>query len=367
MPTLPKNPNAVESLIDEHWRNQSELPRPHLGGSTLGKECERALWYGFRWTTAASFPGRIRRLFRRGHHEEVWFVDDLKAIGLDILERDPVTGKQFLYSDIGGHVGGSADGLGMNVPEAPKTPHILEFKTHSEKSFLDMKKKGVEKSKPLHFSQVQIYMHWQGFTRALYVAVNKNTDELYSERVRYDPIVAKALVEKARRIITATTPPPKLYADPSFFECKFCDHHANCHLGEAAEVSCRTCISATPEIDGDKRWSCNHRGVDIPLHGQRQACPDHRFIPDLLGFADVQGNEGREIKYKVIATDREFINGTKGENSYTSLELSAIDPALIGDDGIEALREHFDGVVTTVASDVAANDDGPIMADEIPF
>ena len=108
MAITPPEASVVESLIDQHWLNQTDSHRPHLGGSQIGKECERALWYSFRWAFNSSFPGRIRRLFRRGHHEENWFVDDLKSIGVQVLERDPVTGKQFLYSDVGGHVGGSA-------------------------------------------------------------------------------------------------------------------------------------------------------------------------------------------------------------------------------------------------------------------
>ena len=33
---------------------------------------------------------------------------------------------------------------------------------------------------------MQSYMHLAGLERAFYLAVNKNTDELYQERIRYD-------------------------------------------------------------------------------------------------------------------------------------------------------------------------------------
>tara|TARA_R110000803_G_scaffold95344_8_gene163245 strand:+ start:4683 stop:5771 length:1089 start_codon:yes stop_codon:yes gene_type:complete len=361
MAITPPEASVVESLIDQHWLNQTDSHRPHLGGSQIGKECERALWYSFRWAFNSSFPGRIRRLFRRGHHEENWFVDDLKSIGVQVLERDPVTGKQFLYSDVGGHVGGSADGLGMNVPKMEDTPHILEFKTHAEKSFLDMKKKGVALSKPVHYAQIQLYMHWQNFKVGLYVSVNKNNDELYSERVHYDSNYSEGLIDKARRVVTSPSPLARMSNDPSFFECKWCDYWETCHNRKATLANCRTCISSTPELDGDQRWSCDHHKIDIDHNQQEQGCPDHRYIPDLLPFAEVIGGdmETRTVDYKVIATDAKFSNSGKGENIYTSKELAVIDPNMIADPGIEAMRETFDGTIVTVSSNDFADEDFP--------
>lgn len=352
MAAIPQNTNKVEYLIDRQFEAKPEHPRPHLGCSQLGNDCERALWYGFRWASVISFPGRIKRLFRRGHHEENWFVSDLKNIGIQVLERDPNTGKQFRYSDIGGHLGGSADGLALGVPEAPKTPHILEFKTHAEKSFKDLIAKGVKESKPVHWAQMQLYMHFQGFDRALYLAVNKNTDALYSERVKLDQSAADALLDKGRRVITATTPPPRISNDPSFYGCKFCDHYDVCHGQKTAEVNCRTCISSTPELTGDKAWSCDCHNINPNVDQQREGCPTHRFIPDLLPFAELTGGDqdARRLDYRVIATDQPFSNGESRPDddrpSYSSSELCALDPAAIGDPGIEAMREHFEAKIT---------------------
>ena len=49
--------------------------------------------------------------------------------------------------------------------EAPKTWHVLEFKTHGVKSFADLTAKGVVLSKPQHAAQMQIYMHLTGIKR----------------------------------------------------------------------------------------------------------------------------------------------------------------------------------------------------------
>ena len=142
------------------------------------------------------------RLFRRGHHEENWIVSDLKAIGIDVQEIDLSTGEQYRFSD--GHFSGSLDGIALSgVPEAPEKKHILEFKTHALKSFTDLQKNGVEKSKPTHYAQMQVYMLSQDIDRALYVAVCKNDDEIYTERVRLNKTIAKELNIKAQDIIAS--------------------------------------------------------------------------------------------------------------------------------------------------------------------
>lgn len=48
---------------------------------------------------------------------------------------------------------------------------------------------------------MQIYMALTGMTRAMYLAVNKDNDELYSERINADPEAARRLLNKAAQII----------------------------------------------------------------------------------------------------------------------------------------------------------------------
>ena len=117
-------------------------------------------------------------------------VLNLRRTGATVLEVDPETGRQFRVQAHGGHFGGSLDGLAINLLEAPKAWHVLEFKTHSNKSFGDLVAKKVRESKPQHFAQMQIYMHLTGITRAFYVAVCKDTDALHIERIEADVVVS---------------------------------------------------------------------------------------------------------------------------------------------------------------------------------
>jgi hypothetical protein len=228
-----------------------------------------------------SFPGRILRLFRRGQNEEATIVADLKAAGIDIRAN----GNEQERIDFGCHIGGSVDGIiESGVPEAPTKRHISEFKTHSLKSFDDLERNGVEKSKPMHFVQMQLYMHGTGIDRALYVAVCKNDDRLYIERVRYDAKVAEDALERGKRLVrTDELPPPMPGASPSWYQCKFCDGFDICHGSrkiKADAVNCRTCAHSTARESGE--WHCQHHDVLIPLEESRKAHPCHVIHPDLV-------------------------------------------------------------------------------------
>tara|TARA_R100000306_G_scaffold62564_1_gene73598 strand:- start:13951 stop:15012 length:1062 start_codon:yes stop_codon:yes gene_type:complete len=337
------------AAIDAAWEaegNRQKGHRPHLGGSIIGNECNRALWYGFRWCTDKSFDGRLLRLFNRGHEEENRFIRDLRKAGATVHDCDDRTGEQFLFKAVGGHVGGSMDGVGKGLPESPDKWHVLEFKTHSDKSFKALAKDGVEKSKPLHFAQMQLYMHWSGIDRAFYLAVNKNTDELYSERVRYQQREAERLEDKARRIVEASTPPPRMSEDPSFYLCKFCDHYDLCHQAAAPAVNCRTCAHSTPVMTGNGQWNCAFNDSVIETNRQRKGCEHHLFIPELMWHAGAEAVDASAqenwIEYR-LPNGRTFRNGPKAPSSYPSIELINLPTEIAAEEGFEKLRLSFDG------------------------
>ena len=120
---------SISSKIDTYHESKKEAPRPHMGVSLIGNECERFLWLTFRWSVAPEFPGRILRLFRRGHLEENQIILDLKNIGIHVTDQQ----KRVSF---GSHVSGSIDGIiNSGIPESPKSPHLLEMKTYNDKRF----------------------------------------------------------------------------------------------------------------------------------------------------------------------------------------------------------------------------------------
>ncbi len=349
--------DPIVAAIYEQYekRHGKEEARGYLGASIIGKECVRALWYDFRWASKEAFNGRMLRLFQTGHLEEPRMVADLRSIGAEVYDVNPADGRQFGFSDHGGHARGHMDGCARNIPGNGNRWAVLEFKTHSAKSFADLKKNGVLKAKPQHYDQMTWYMGQSGMERALYLAVNKDTDELYSERIKFDRVRYEQIQAKFNLVIFSQEPPSKLSQDPSFYICKFCSHRVVCHGHRVPPVSCRTCVHSTPELEGDGRWSCALAGADssIPIHVQRVGCPTHLPLPFLLTYADAIDAGDGWIEFKRHDNGLVFVVAASGVTHpypdfpvFTTQEISAAkDHRCIGEPGIEALRKQFDGKI----------------------
>jgi hypothetical protein len=181
------------------------------------------------------------------------------------------------------------DAVAKGFPEAPATWHVCEFKTHSAKSFAKLKAEGVAASKPLHWAQMQAYMQLSGLNRAFYLAVCKDTDELYQERVRHDAEAGLRLLAKAARIINASRAPARISDDPAWWQCRACDHHAVCHGGAAPERHCRSCLHATPAPGGV--WHCARHDVRLDQKNQETGCVAHLYIPDFIAAEQIDAGE----------------------------------------------------------------------------
>jgi hypothetical protein len=287
MAGLDKTKSPVAERIEQHYQAlQTPVDDENLRCSSIGNECERSLWYGLRWVSPLKrHDGRQERLFQTGHREELRIIEDLRAIGCNVSSRDPNTGKQWTVSFLGGIIQGSTDGQIVGVPCAEKTIHLLECKTANDKSFNDFRTKGVEASKPVHFMQMQIYMHGLKLERALYIVHNKNTDEIEAERVKYNPEVATKIIEKADRIAHANEPPPKQES----FLCRWCKHEKVCRYDDWARVHCRTCVFAGI-VDG-KTWVCSREDRMLSYAEQKRGCEHHIYIPELVPGEVIDSSE----------------------------------------------------------------------------
>lgn len=265
--------------IGDAYRGSDSPFRSHMGASLIGGECDRAIWYGFRWASKPTFDGRILRLFNRGHLEEGRFIALLLAAGVTYYQQDS-NGKQFRINDAGGHFGGSCDGVSVGIPDLPlDVAALTEFKTHNDKSFQKLKKEGVREAKFEHYVQMQIYMKKMGLTVAFYLAVNKNDDELYGEIVYLDTIIADRFLERGRNLVFASSAPKKLNESPGWFACKFCGHRNICHLKAEPEKNCRTCAFSIALDDGS--WRCQKFGSGLTEKQQLTGCKDWNKEPTL--------------------------------------------------------------------------------------
>jgi hypothetical protein len=73
------------------------------------------------------------------------------------------------------------------------------------------------------------YMGMMKLDRALYLNVNKNTDEIYTEWVHYNQGVFSDLMHRAQKTIAATAPPTRVTDSAAKMPCKWCDFAPFCH------------------------------------------------------------------------------------------------------------------------------------------
>jgi len=262
--------------IGDAYRGEEDGFRTHLGGSLLGRKCARELWYGFHWWKKSKHSGKTLRLFNRGHLEEGRFIALLLMIGCKVVQQDE-QGNQLRITHAGGHVGGSLDGSLYGCPDLPDGYICLtEFKTHGEKSFRKLEAEGVRSAKFEHFVQMQIYMKKRGYGAALYLAVNKNTDELYGEVIPLDSHIADEYLKRGERIVYSDKAPQRISKTPGWYECTFCDFKDNCFKGEYPDKNCRTCHYSVVCPNGT--WMCMFAFNEevLPKEKQLIGCEHYR-------------------------------------------------------------------------------------------
>jgi hypothetical protein len=295
MTTLPPVPDVtIQQLIDRAHEAKREEPRHYLGVSELGTECERALWYSFRWALLPSHSGRLLRIFRTGHESEETLIKDLRMVGITIQRQQEEV-------SFGGHLLGHIDGVATNVPGAEKTEHVFDAKSAKLERYNKLEKEGVAKAEPKYWVQLQVYMLGLDIDRALYVSRCKDDERIYSERIHLDKEAAQAWVERGHRISLMSDAPERIDERPSFYKCKMCDYQDLCHKAKSTDaVNCRTCAHSTPieyqdedetEAKPGERpplvikggWKCERWGQLIPgVEAQRIGCTAHVLHPAMV-------------------------------------------------------------------------------------
>jgi hypothetical protein len=269
MAIIPQNPNVTLARL-----NALEFPQRNgntVAMSTIGDSCDRKLWFNLHWISEPEIINvRIKNLFATGTRAEDFIIKDLEKVDIKITNR-----QEEIWAAMG-HAHGFTDGRANDVPEAPKTQHLLEIKTHNLKYFKKLQKEGIRVGFPKHYAQCQRYMKALKLKRTLYVGYCKDDSAYYTERLRYDPGYAADLVRKEEGIVLATVPPINKF-HKGWFECTWCRHNQVCYENKPVAKNCRTCYNVDKAKDG--KWICTLNGEhEIPHEVQLTGCDYHKPI-----------------------------------------------------------------------------------------
>ena len=337
-PTL----DAADAALVER---QDRTPRPYYGMSTAGLACARRRWLAFRWCGQERLTAQSLRAIEDGHRGEALQAERLRLVpGVELItEQD---GRQIAVEAVDGHMRGHLDGAIRGLLQAPKAWHVWEHKQVNEKRHAALQKakdtKGekdaLEAWDATYFAQAQCYMRYTGMERHYLTVATPGGRATISVRTDYQPDKAARIEADARAVIYAAEPPPRVSEDASWYECKFCPFHAQCHGEARPAVTCRSCAHSTPTDKG--AWRCERFAAEIPEAAQRDGCADHRYIPALLERVAelVESDErGGRVRWRNKLTGDLFV-----QPDYDSRELhDAQDFRVIGDDYTQQYKEIF--------------------------
>lgn len=276
--------------------------RHHLGASLLGHTCARYLWYSFRWFRLPSHSARIQRIFEKGRREETLIIETLRSLGyvisttlpelcenmqlpvtlnsidvmrgwgLNVYKPMEMTADAQIKANFPPHLGGSMDGI-LHVPQNYVDQYgffmVLEIKTHNQKSFREVIKNGesMQLNKAQHYIQGNAYATQTGCTNFMYVAKNKNDEQLYLREEVTQPYITQLNIIRAEQIIYKQSSSDTAKTQEKW-RCSSCDYRAICKDKNTDLIhrNCRTCVNAVATPDGS--WRCEAFGSFIPKYDE---------------------------------------------------------------------------------------------------
>lgn len=172
---------------------------------------------------------KLLRIFRLGHIIEDEVVRLLEEAGFAVKDQQlEVGGGDWL-----GHIDGLID---MSRRDGIPDWCLLEIKSANSARFELLRElDSYEAWSPNYAGQLSAYLHHlNGVTDAIVVVYNKDTSELYTERILFDLDAAMQL-EKENALVTAedNLPPPRPQDAKSQYcaFCKWCDFQKTCWSG----------------------------------------------------------------------------------------------------------------------------------------
>jgi hypothetical protein len=144
------------------------------------------------------------RIFEAGHRGEDIVADWLRLAGFD-LRTERADGRQFGFSALDGRFKGHIDGCLVAGPVPLAYPALWENKALGAASWKDVVKRGLTLSKPVYAAQIALYQAYLELPNpALFTALNRDTMELYSELVPFDPALAQTMSDRAVEVVVAS-------------------------------------------------------------------------------------------------------------------------------------------------------------------
>jgi CRISPR/Cas system-associated exonuclease Cas4 (RecB family) len=220
----------------------------YLRASSIGGSCKRKIQLEYRGEEAI-FSDYILKAFEDGNMHEPsvikWFEKKYNT-------KVAFTGENQLTLMITPYLRGHPDGFITCMPENGKS-FLLECKALRQRAVYELRDKGVKKSHPHYYMQIQLYMYGlkqieYPVSGCYFVARNKEKFvngeyDTHVEIVDYDSnFVELALkdIEELHKQISSSETLPALFTPEVNWECKYCGYLHVCHPNWAPQKMVNT-------------------------------------------------------------------------------------------------------------------------------
>lgn len=210
---------------------------PYIGASKIGHECDRHIYFdaiGAPQDAPHHIWGNSGILAAEdGHRSEPIMAKRLRMVkGIELYTHDDA-GKQYGFNY--GFMRGAYDGVILGLLQAPLTPHVWDHKRANAKKFNKLvklvqadEKSALQQWDSSYYAQQVIYMESADLTRNYLTCSTDGFSDVTSVRTNADAKFAKALINKARRIVESTRAPAPISKKDTVMPCLFCSFKGFC-------------------------------------------------------------------------------------------------------------------------------------------
>lgn len=220
--------DLVKLINDAIAFQKPEERRNYIGASSIGRSCNRAIWYEFRGAQRPEIPPTLQRIFDTGKQLEGMILGYIELAGLSITRASAKNNFLYLEDTELPIFQGHCDAI-LHLTEMESV--IVEIKTANNSSFNQFVNHGLIKWSESYYSQIQAYMGMSNRQKAVILVINKDNAELHHEWVHFNQAHYDNLRRKAQMISEATTEPERINKSPLFYICSRCSFKSVCHGG----------------------------------------------------------------------------------------------------------------------------------------
>lgn len=218
--------DLVALINDALPSKRKKETRHYVGASSIGRKCDRAIWYSYNNVPCSETPATLQRIFDIGHNLEHLLLEYVEMTGIELEVPSESNNMLFVQDKSVPIFQGHMDGI-LKLHGDPWA--VLELKTANNSNFSIFKKTNLREWSESYFYQIQAYMGMSGLKNSVVLAINKDNAELHHEWIHFDECAYELLKRRASHISESHEPPEKINRSPLFITCKRCQFKEICH------------------------------------------------------------------------------------------------------------------------------------------